>query len=63
MGIEHSCSPECNSSDILIINNGHEDLIFCWKPLDDEEPIVLEKELLSLFKQISISEKIYSNKS
>ena len=29
MGIENSCSPECNSSDILIINNGHEDLIFC----------------------------------
>lgn len=29
----------------------HEDLLFCWKPLNEEEPIVLEKELLSLFKE------------
>ena len=29
----------------------HEDLLFCWKPLNDEEPIVLEKELLSSFKE------------
>ena len=28
----------------------HQDLLFCWKPLDEEEPIILEKELLSFFK-------------
>lgn len=29
----------------------HQDLLFCWKPLYDEEPIVLEKELLSFFRE------------
>ena len=36
---------------LIISYANHEDLIFCWKPLYDEEPIVLEKELLSSFKE------------
>ena len=28
----------------------HQNLLFCWKTLNDQEPIVLEKELLSFFK-------------
>ncbi len=29
----------------------HENLLFCWKPLENEEPVVVEKELLSFFIQ------------
>lgn len=29
----------------------HGNLLFCWKSLQNEEPIVVEKELLSYFKQ------------
>jgi hypothetical protein len=29
----------------------HRNLVICWKILSDEEPIVVEKELLSFFKQ------------
>ncbi len=29
----------------------HENLLFCWKPLQNEEPVVVEKELLSFFIQ------------
>ena len=75
MGIENSCSPECNSSDILIINNGHEDLIFCKncsllqkKKLENYKNKVIQldkfnKDVKQVIEEDHFKKQIIENKS
>ena len=75
MGIENSCSPECKSSDNLIINNGYEDLIFCKncsllrkKKLEDYKNKVIQlnkfnKDVKQVIEEDYYKKQIIENKS